>query len=150
MGREPAVDRHALGEFDGAGFAVCRDVAHGLNDFRHPQGERCRRAPRKRGRNDARRCVERDHPRVPVEHHRRIGQARDHLVEQPLPIGGLSTGKRGIGTFARAVEPAEQRLVSLARHHHPAILAHRYDFGATPSHNSRTPKINRESAKGII
>src|SRR3954453_12358283 len=105
-------------------------------------------AARERRRDHARRAVERDHPCVAVEYDRGIRQARDHVVEGLLRRIRLFSRKRGIRVCARAVEPAGKRFVSLAYHDRPVIVPHRYDFGATPSHNSRTPRMTSDNANG--
>ena len=134
---EPAVDRNALRELDAARAAGGRDLAHRLDDFRNAQRQRGRRAARERRRDQARGVVERHHPALAVEHDRGVGHAGNQGVEQA--VAGIRIGR------GRRIERAATATEQPAEHHD--VLSY---FLATPSHNSRTPRIRSESANGTI
>ena len=147
MRHEPAVDRHALGELDAARAAAGRDLAHRLDHLRGAQRERGGRAARERRRDDARQRVERHDPPVAIQHDRGVRQARDDGVEQLRAARRAVARAHRVGRVAAGCEqPAKHQSAETHDPHDPDTG---YFPGASPSHNSRTPRIRSDSANGI-
>ena len=134
-----------------------RDLAHRLDDLGHAQRERGRRAARERRRDDARRRVERDDAASRSSTIAASGRLAIMLRrEDPAAAAPVRPHRvtRRARRRARAHAPLQPSRTSVPGRSRspstmPAILAQPLSiFGATPSHNSRTPRMMSESANG--
>ena len=143
-------------------------VAHRLDHLGDAQRERGRRAARERRRDDARQRVERHDPRVAIEYDRRRPAGSSITASSSCALADAPSVARAAPrrvARSRAGGQASSARRPMTRHDSPwrgcmflsanrsplrrNMSRRRYFPGASPSHNSRTPRIMSDSANGI-